>query len=155
MQRIGSFYGYWLVIIYFNCGISCHLHKIIKVWNEIMPSLPSTCGSLSPLVKCRHYKIEILIFYVYSISLWTIFATLLKKKLGSKGRRVFRNMYKGHMDKTKGRWDQGWEVEMVGVGGVAGGKWRQLYLNNNKKKSGKNIRKLVQHNQISVDPSSP
>ena len=64
-------------------------------------------------------------------------------------------MYKGHMDKTKGRWDHGWEMEMVGLGGVAGGKWRQLYLNNNKKKSGKNIRKLVQHNQISVDPSSP
>ena len=42
-------------------------------------------------------------------------------------------MYKGHMDKTKGRWDQGWEMEMVGLGGVAGGKWRQLYLNDNKK----------------------
>ena len=47
---------------------------------------------------------------------------------------VFRNMYKGHMDKTKGgrirrgRW---------GCWGGAmwwGGKWRQLYLNSNKKK---------------------
>ena len=27
-------------------------------------------------------------------------------------------MYKGHMDKTKEGWDQGWEVEMAGVGGV-------------------------------------
>ena len=44
-------------------------------------------------------------------------------------------MYKGHMDKTKGGWDQGWEVGMAGVGGgVEGGNWRQLYLNNNKKK---------------------
>ena len=32
------------------------------------------------------------------------------------------------MDKTKG-----WEVGMAGVGGMVGEKWRQLYLNNNKK----------------------
>ena len=31
--------------------------------------------------------------------------------------RVFRNIYKGHMDKTKGRCDEVWEVEMAGVGG--------------------------------------
>ena len=48
-------------------------------------------------------------------------------------RRVFRNMYKGHMDKTKGGYDQGWEVEMAGVGGEVGRKWRQPYFNNNKK----------------------
>ena len=48
-----------------------------------------------------------------------------------KGGRVFRNMYKGHMDKTKGgrikggKW--GW------LGGSAGGIWRQPHLNNNKK----------------------
>ena len=29
----------------------------------------------------------------------------------------------------KAGWDRGWEVGMAGVGG----KWRQLYLNNNKK----------------------
>ena len=28
---------------------------------------------------------------------------------------------------------QGWEVGIAEVGGVVGGKWRQLYLNNNKK----------------------
>ena len=50
---------------------------------------------------------------------------------GEKERRVFRNMYKGHMDKTKERQDQGWGVGMAGVGGEIGGKWRQLYLNNN------------------------
>ena len=32
------------------------------------------------------------------------------------------------MDKTKGDSDQGWEVGMASMG-----KWRQLYLNNNKK----------------------
>ena len=39
-----------------------------------------------------------------------------------KGGRVFRNNYKGHMDKTKagGGWDQGWEVRMDGVGGSLG-----------------------------------
>ena len=51
-----------------------------------------------------------------------------------KERRVFRNIYKGHMDKAKGQWDKGWKVGMAGVGGVVGRKWRQLYLNNNKKK---------------------
>ena len=43
------------------------------------------------------------------------------------GGRGFRTNYKGHMDKTKGWWDQGTEVEMAGVGrGVAGGECRQL-----------------------------
>ena len=45
-----------------------------------------------------------------------------------KGGRVFRNNYKGHMDKTKGVWNQGREVGMA----VVWGKCRQLYLNNNK-----------------------
>ena len=51
--------------------------------------------------------------------------------MGGKGGRVFRNNYKGHMDKTKGggssgrRWGwRGW--------GVVEDKCRQLYLNNNK-----------------------
>ena len=33
--------------------------------------------------------------------------------MGEEGRRVFRNIYKGHMDKTKG-------------GRIKGGKWRGL-----------------------------
>ena len=45
-----------------------------------------------------------------------------------KGGGVFRNNYKGHIDKTKWGWNQGEEVGMAGVGG----KCRQLYLNNNK-----------------------
>ena len=49
--------------------------------------------------------------------------------MGGKVETVFRNMYKGHMDKTKG----------VGSGegggdGSGGRKCRQLYLDNNKKK---------------------
>ena len=36
---------------------------------------------------------------------------------GGKGERVFRNNYKGHMDKTEGGWKQAREVGMVGVGG--------------------------------------
>ena len=36
------------------------------------------------------------------------------------GARVFRNNYKGHMDKTKGVWKQGREVGMVGGGGGSG-----------------------------------
>ena len=36
--------------------------------------------------------------------------------------RIFRNNYKGHMDKKPRRdWDQGREVGMAGVGGVVGG----------------------------------
>ena len=38
-------------------------------------------------------------------------------------------MYEGHMDKAKG----GGRIE-VEWGGAVGGKWRQLYLNNNEKK---------------------
>ena len=49
------------------------------------------------------------------------------------GEGFFRNNYKGHMEKTKGgRWKQGREVVLVGVGeGSVGGKCRQLQLNNN------------------------
>ena len=46
--------------------------------------------------------------------------------------RVFRNSYKGHMDKTKEGWNQRRDVGMAGVGAVVEGKCRQLYLNNNK-----------------------
>ena len=38
-------------------------------------------------------------------------------------------MYKGHMDQAKSGQDWGWEGEMAGVEG----KWKQVYLNNNKK----------------------
>ena len=51
--------------------------------------------------------------------------------MGGKGGKFFRNMYKGHRDKTKEGYNQGWEVGMAGVGRSGGGKWRQLYLNNN------------------------
>ena len=37
------------------------------------------------------------------------------------GERVFRSNYKGHMNKTKGGWNQGWEVGMAGVGENGGG----------------------------------
>ena len=44
---------------------------------------------------------------------------------GGKGWRVFRKNYKGHMDNTKGWWNQGREVGMAGVWG----RGRKLYLN--------------------------
>ena len=50
--------------------------------------------------------------------------------MGGKEGRVFRNMYLGHLDKTKKGSDQGWGVGMAKVGEMVGGKWRQLYLNN-------------------------
>ena len=34
---------------------------------------------------------------------------------------VFRNIYKGHMDKTKWGQDQGWRVRMAGVEGIGSG----------------------------------
>ena len=37
-----------------------------------------------------------------------------------KGEGVSRNMYKGHMDKTKGG-KRGWDVGMAGVEGMVGG----------------------------------
>ena len=45
-----------------------------------------------------------------------------------------RNMYKGPMDKAKRGSDWWWEVGVGGAGKVVVGKWRQLYLNNNKKR---------------------
>ena len=51
--------------------------------------------------------------------------------MGGRERRVFRNNYKGHMDKTKGG-GIGREEGMARVGGSGGRKCRQLYLNNNK-----------------------
>ena len=33
---------------------------------------------------------------------------------------LFRNIYKGHMDKPDVGLDQGWEVRMAGVGGTGG-----------------------------------
>ena len=46
---------------------------------------------------------------------------------GERG-RVVRNMYKGHMDKAKGGWDQGWEVGMAGLRGSGGGKTETTVL---------------------------
>ena len=43
---------------------------------------------------------------------------------------------------------KGWEVGMAGVGGSDGGKWRQLYLNNNFKKREK---KEVQIGRYRID----
>ena len=37
--------------------------------------------------------------------------------MGRKGGRIFRNSYKGRMDKTKGGWVQRREMGMGGVGG--------------------------------------
>ena len=49
------------------------------------------------------------------------------------GRRVFRNYYKGHMDKTKGEGkSKGGRWVWLGLGGGVGRKCRQLSLNNNK-----------------------
>ena len=60
--------------------------------------------------------------------------------MGGKGGRILRNKYKGHMDKTKGGcWNQGSEVGMTGVRGRSGGKFRQLYMKNNKLKKWKKI----------------
>ena len=44
--------------------------------------------------------------------------------VGGEGGRVFRNVYKGHMGKTKG----GWEVGMAGMGGSGEGKMETTVL---------------------------
>ena len=43
-------------------------------------------------------------------------------------------MHKGPMDKAKPGKDWQWEEVLGGAGESSGGKWRQLYLNNNKNK---------------------
>ena len=48
--------------------------------------------------------------------------------MGGKGGRVFWNIYKGHMDKTKGGYDWGWDVGMAGVGESGEGKMETTVL---------------------------
>ena len=48
--------------------------------------------------------------------------------MGGKGRRLSRNMYKGHMDKAKGGKGRGWEVGMAGVGESGGGEMETTVL---------------------------
>ena len=45
--------------------------------------------------------------------------------MGGKGGGVFRNMYKGHMDKTKGGRIEGGRWGWLGWGRVVRGKWRR------------------------------
>ena len=54
--------------------------------------------------------------------------------MGGKGKGFFRNIYKGHMDKTKGGRFEGRRWGWLGWGKWWGEKCRQLYLNNNKRK---------------------
>ena len=62
------------------------------------------------------------------------------------GRRVFRNYYKGHMDKTKVGWKQGREVGLAGVEG-AGYKINiqksVALLHTNNKLSGREIKNKI------------
>ena len=44
-----------------------------------------------------------------------------------------KNMYKGQVDKAKGGRSEGGRWRWVRLGDVVGAKWRQLYLNDNKK----------------------
>ena len=61
-----------------------------------------------------------------------------------KGERVFSNMNKGHMDKTKGEWNQGWEVGMAGVGGSGRGKMETTVLEQ-QLKNVKRIKKFLKN----------
>ena len=54
--------------------------------------------------------------------------------MGKEGEGLLRNMYKGPIHKAKGGKIEGGRWGWVGQGKVVAGKWRQLYLNNNKKK---------------------
>ena len=47
------------------------------------------------------------------------------------GEGLSRNMYKGYMDKPNGVRTEGGRWGWVRSEGVVGGKWRQLYSNNN------------------------
>ena len=44
------------------------------------------------------------------------------------GRRVFRNYYKGHIDKTKEGWKQGREVGLAGMRGSGGEKMQTTVI---------------------------
>ena len=63
--------------------------------------------------------------------------------MGRKGKRAFRNNYKGHMDKTKEGWNQGREVGMAGVGEVAGGLMQTTVLEQQQNNFKKYIRMQI------------
>ena len=55
--------------------------------------------------------------FLLSSSLSCPLRLLVRSRIKGEG---FRNVYKGHMDKTKGGQDKGWEVGMAGVEGSGG-----------------------------------
>ena len=54
--------------------------------------------------------------------------------MGEKKGSIFRDNYKGHMDKTNGGQDHGWEVGMAGVGESGGRKMETTVLEQQFKK---------------------
>ena len=51
---------------------------------------------------------------------------------GAKSVKGLQQQLLGHMDKTKGGWNQGRDRGWLGLRAEMGGKGRKLYLNNNK-----------------------
>ena len=61
--------------------------------------------------------------------------------MGEKEGRVFRNNYKGHMDKARGGWKQGRGVGMAGVSRCSGGKMETAVLEQQLKNVKKKIKR--------------
>ena len=65
-----------------------------------------------------------------------------------KGAGIFRNMDEGHMDDTRTGGIKGGKWEWLGWLGVVAGKWRKLYLSNNKKNVKKQIGRQTKKNTM-------
>ena len=71
------------------------------------------------------------------------------------GERLSGKMYKGHMDKANGDRIKDGRWGCLRWGGVVGRKWRQLYLNNNKKRLQKKTRRALGTSRTTLnDPTS-
>ena len=72
--------------------------------------------------------------------------------MGDKRGRVFRNMIKDTWTKPKGIRISGGKWGWLGLGEWWGGKWRQLYLNNNFLKVLKKLKKKTPEYSLAILP---
>ena len=83
---------------------------------------------------CERMKLTTTVIKLRKIVKWTKTREGCCVGMGTTvGEGPSRDMDKGHMDKAKVGRFRGGRRGWVGQGAEVGGKWRQLYLNNNKK----------------------
>ena len=73
--------------------------------------------------------------------------------MGGRGKGFQEHLWRTHGQKQEGVESGMGEGEAWGVGGLVGEKWRQLYLNNNKKKQLKNKNEIKEFLNVNISLS--